>query len=653
MRHSSSRQSSRQGGSSRRSKESKSSSSSRNSSSRRSNRSRDSGRRSTRSYREEDDYDDDYDEELDRLKRRNRLIIAVVALGLSLALRTQGHTVADKNPKLSYASPTFRTTANNNANDHDVDVDLQETYNQKKKEHPQPKDQLSTVQQTLQHQEQLAVKDGDIRQPPQPNLRKKRWNPCLNTKYELERHDHEQRHGDLCRAKGGMMAIYECPEGCHETAGNPPYCANDESKGSATIGDKGGPCRVRDPDAPPEYRCDLGSVCVLAVGTPKEQFKVEGKYYDDTCDNECGNGRLGELTPWVVEGGICASDYDCSLSGVCTAEGKCQCDHWAEGADCSYLRFHPVDKSKLGYLHEYHSSWGGSIVTKSTTGQYHMYLSEILCKTENGKRCGLNNWETHSRIAQAVSSDIEGPYQRLDNVVLHPEHHNPSVHVSPVTGHWHLFTISGPTGPIERMISTDEGQTWGNPITISPRQNPGPFIKEDGTTSLFYRADGLDVPYPTCSDEGIAVQQCPSDNGPCNEPNDELLFGHTGEDPSVFRDHRGYYHMLFNALPYKCVPKFQQGGHAWSLDGIKWSTPRIGAFNTTIQFTDGSGMTCERRERPQMVLDKDKKPIALVTGMTGCPRALGEDESSYNGFGRFYRGADDCFTLIQKMGSSV
>ena len=44
------------------------------------------------------------------------------------------------------------------------------------------------------------------------SLRKKRWNPCLNSKrYELERHDHEARHGDVCRAKGGGLGIYECP----------------------------------------------------------------------------------------------------------------------------------------------------------------------------------------------------------------------------------------------------------------------------------------------------------------------------------------------------------------------------------------------------------------------------------------------------------
>ena len=389
------------------------------------------------------------------------------------------------------------------------------------------------IRQHTQHkQQQEEQQQGDIDEESITPVRK-RWNPCLNSRYELERHDHEPRHGDVCRANDGLMGVYECPEGCHETAGNPPYCANDKmGKNTAlTIGNRGGPCRVRDPDAPPEYRCDDGA-CIIAVGD-KEQFKGEGVYMDETCNNKCGDGRKGQLTPWIVQGGKCTSDIDCSLSGVCTPEGKCQCDDWAEGVDCSYLKFQPVDKSRLGYLHEQHSSWGGSIVQNSY-GEYHMFVSEIICKEDYGtrKRCGLNNWETHSRVAHLTSSNIDGPYRRLEPspVILHPEHHNPSIHKSPTTGDWHLFTISGPSGPIERMISSDEGKTWGVPATISPRQNPGPLLKEDGSTYLFYRADGLDLPSPTCSDEGIALQHCPSDKE-CNPPNDILLFDHTVSSP--------------------------------------------------------------------------------------------------------------------------
>jgi hypothetical protein len=186
-------------------------------------------------------------------------------------------------------------------------------------------------------------------------------------------------------------------------------------------------------------------------------------------------------------------------------------------------------------------------------------------------------------------------------------------------------------------------------MTISPEQNPGPVLMPDGSTRLFFRADGMDIPSPTCSDEGIGVQICPSETEPCNPSSDTPILAHTGEDPSVFVDHRGNYHMLFNALPYKCVPKFQQGGHAWSKDGIEWSAPRVGAFDTTIHFSDGSSMKCERRERPQMVLGKDGMPLALISAVTGCPKALGGEENSWTS--NPYKGGDDAFTLIQKMGT--
>jgi hypothetical protein len=290
---------------------------------------------------------------------------------------------------------------------------------------------------------------------------RKRWNPC-STKYELERHDHEPRHGDICRIKGGIMSYFECPDGCHETGGNPPYCAQDTANFSG--GSK--PCRARNPNAAPEYRCDDVGVCVLAVGSPKGQFKGKGVYFDDSCDGMCGQRNS---TASFVKNGLksvgCTSDLDCSLAGICLPEtNTCLCDAWADGLDCSYLKFQPVNKSRLGYMSERHSSWGGSIVYSPNDQMYHMYVSEILCKGDlhARKRCGLSSWETHSRVAVAKSVNIDGPYLRNtadDAVVLPPERHNPSIHVSS-NGEWHLFTISGSTGPIERMVSSDYGKTW-------------------------------------------------------------------------------------------------------------------------------------------------------------------------------------------------
>jgi hypothetical protein len=514
----------------------------------------------------------------------------------------------------------------------------------------------SPIKHQSKKQQQPTIKE-DIKQIlAEERTSRKRWNPC-SSKYELERHDHEPRHGDICRIKGGIMSYFECPHGCHETGGNPPYCAQH------TVNLSGGskPCRARDPKAAPEYRCDDVGVCILAVGSPKEQFKGKGVYYDDSCDGMCG--ERNDTASFVKSGQNsvgCTSDLDCSLAGICLPETKtCLCDAWADGADCSYLKFQPVNKSRLGYMNEHYSSWGGSIVYSSKDQMYHMFVSEIVCKDDlqTRKRCGLSSWETHSRVVIAESADIDGPYLRNitdEAALLPPEHHNPSIHVAP-NGEWHLFTISGSTGPIERMVSSDQGTSWSEPVVISPRQNPGPLLRPDGSTYLYYRADGMDLPSPTCSNEGLAMQICPVAQT-CHPPNDIPLFGHTGEDPSVFVDHRGNYHMLFNALPYKCAPKFNQGGHAWSKDGITWnSNPRVGAFTTTVQFTDGTSIKCERRERPQMVVGSDGKPIAFVTGLTGCPKGLmlssndNDEMAEKSGAAVFYRGGDDSFTMVQLM----
>ena len=148
-----------------------------------------------------------------------------------------------------------------------------------------------------------------------------------------------------------------------------------------------------------------------------------------------------------------------------------------------------------------------------------------------------------------------------------------------------------------------------------------------------------DLPTPTCSNESIGLQHCTSKSGgcdggsiPCSSrppvngnasaalcPGTDAVFGHTAEDPSIFKTKRGF-HMLMNAMPGGCHPQPSQGGLAWSRDGIHWSEPRIGAYNETLRFLNGTMMQC-RRERPQIILDpKTSEPIGMSSGIAGCTR---------------------------------
>ena len=225
----------------------------------------------------------------------------------------------------------------------------------------------------------------------------------------LERHDHDGfAHGDVCRDTTGVTGAWECPSTCVNTVSyQKPYC-------SASGNDETVPCRVPyEPHARP-YRCDPSGgergVCVKAEGHP--HFKGAGEYHRADCDGECGAAAAAAA---LAAGGGCKSDWDCSLAGICDQRtGKCACDSWATGSDCSYLNFAPVDKAKLGYLDPTHTSWGGNAVKSAADGKWHLFVAEIACSevasSKTATRCGLSSWKTQSQVAHAVADHPAGPY---------------------------------------------------------------------------------------------------------------------------------------------------------------------------------------------------------------------------------------------------
>lgn len=62
------------------------------------------------------------------------------------------------------------------------------------------------------------------------------------------------------------------------------------------------------------------------------------------------------------------------------------------------------------------------------------------------------------------------------------------------------------------------------------------------------------------------------------------------EDPAIFTDPRGNFHLLTNVNTghRRCKGGEACGGHAWSRDGITWSDTFIGAFGPNGYMEDGS-----------------------------------------------------------------
>ena len=289
-------------------------------------------------------------------------------------------------------------------------------------------------------------------------------------------------------------------------------------------------------------------------------------------------------------GGACSTDYDCSLGGECVASA-CVCDAWWTGSTCALLNLAPADPASSGLDAPGYYSWGGHPL-QDENGTYHL-LASFLCD-----HATLGSWTTKSSIAHATSSAPTGPYSIPPGddaqLVVPPWSHGAYVVRDPPTGEYLLIhigdglvdkstwapcysssedtaafaaaalaaapeprapgarggsgvfverapTLAGPWTSFNNntgVVVNFPSDSWAQSIT-----NPAPFIFENGTTLLYYRADACPKGWglaPACI--GVAIAD--SWEGPYTSLFTEPITHPEGEDPAVFRDVRGNLHML-------------------------------------------------------------------------------------------------------------
>lgn len=112
--------------------------------------------------------------------------------------------------------------------------------------------------------------------------------------------------------------------------------------------------------------------------------------------------------PYPHGGGQCATDWDCSLGGLCAASlagapRRCACDAWFTGPSCAHLNLQPA-RADAGLQAPGYNSWGGHPLYSADDGLYHTYVS-LMCRGSS-----LNDWKTLSSIAHATSPRVDGPY---------------------------------------------------------------------------------------------------------------------------------------------------------------------------------------------------------------------------------------------------
>ena len=340
-------------------------------------------------------------------------------------------------------------------------------------------------------------------------------------------------------------------------------------------------------------------------------------------------------------GALCTTDWNCSLGGVCE-NGKCTCDPWFTGANCTFLNVVDAEKD-WGFQVPGSYSWGGHAHFDKKSNKWHGFFAFM------EEHCTLATWMTNSAIVTTTADNPEGPYDHENyTVVDKPWAHNPYIVQDPVTDEfllWHIGneTILYPTKnctnatsasdvtsdePVASLLYVDSSNNISGPWKsnfdimieeswVKSVSNPAPFLYENGTAMLYMSVANCPTGWgraPRCLSQARSTTGW---KGPYTVIGNEPIVSPESEDPMVWRDQRGNFHLFSNVNTYhrRCPPHVPCGGHSWSTDGITWSDQFIGAFGPIIHMADGTTWNNSYIERPQVVQNSDGSPRTFFTGL--------------------------------------
>ena len=369
----------------------------------------------------------------------------------------------------------------------------------------------------------------------------------------------------------------------------------------------------------------------------------------------------------VASGGArCTNDEGCQLNGKCAGDGVCVCVPEWTGLDCSLLNLKPARPSPhAGYDEHGTSSWGGSIVEDPAGGLWHMYVSRM------AGHCGLNAWQQASEIIHATSIDPVGPYV-YNETIMGVFAHGPSVRATPkgymmmhlgcgvpfvppfndckngITPKGHgsagfegnitractefnvsVMTASSLSGPWSASSPVHLTTGWGRGAdTKNHFSNPAPYVMPDGTFRVAFRASSK-VYDREKGGEFVSIATAPQMDGPYVDTRTSPALSSAAEDPFLWQDERGHWHMLLHNMgppfapcsPSRPCPPFprlpeQISRHAYSrsVDG-PWTSSGTAPYTQLVAFSDGTQKNVTRRERPQLVLSDKGQPRFFSTGV--------------------------------------
>jgi hypothetical protein len=288
----------------------------------------------------------------------------------------------------------------------------------------------------------------------------------------------------------------------------------------------------------------------------------------------------------------------CTL-GLLAAMGPARAADSAWDGPAFMQRLQPVPRQS-GFRMPGYWVWDGSAIKVGDT--YQLFAS----RWPKGQPFP-EGYRHHSEIVRAESKDPLGPYE-FKAVVLgkrDPAYwdsnmdHNPSIHK---IGNTYILFYIGSDGrtPLRHIGYATASSITGpwlrsdQPIIPQESNNPAVYVERDGSVKLLFRDAPLRMYLAVAADF----------HGPYTIANDQVWPSARLEDFDLFKA-GGKYHIICEDNVGGVTGHERWGALLESDDGITgWKpTSAAPAYDHAIRYTDGTVLPCNRRERPQLLIE--------------------------------------------------
>ncbi len=283
-------------------------------------------------------------------------------------------------------------------------------------------------------------------------------------------------------------------------------------------------------------------------------------------------------------------------------------------------KYLPADKN-TGFHMDGYFIWCGSMLKEGDT--YYLFAARW-----PEEKTFPDGYMTDSEIVLATTDSLEKPFT-FEKVVLAGRGgdywdagmaHNPFI--VKIENKYVMYYIGTQNGSYEKRaigyaVADNLRGEWtraDKPIALPPNaNNPAALVENDGSVLLYFRDGDLKVSVARAKSYDGAYEVVKHDLFPLGRIEDMFAFKNNGRYEIFAEDEGGAY-----------TGNARAGVHFVSDNGIDWAAAENPiAYGFDVEYTDGTKLTLQRRERPQVYIENEKVYLFTTAKAGGKERLTG------------------------------